>query len=232
MADTEVRYNKKTVTTVRGLEARSIAKWDKEGWELVSQAPATLMRTTLDFRRPKKFISRRVWVAGIAGVALVLLGIGLAFAAVQAARGDRSQVASPPSPIVSVAPSVAPTPSAAPTAAAVTDAETLDVFNSFFAERASNGVLWGKAVSNVTIENRVVLITFDPAAAGIDQATFDGLAADFDFPRFAATPIAFNDQAGNRLRPGIDSVQTLRVDGTLLGEIDATGILALNGLSH
>ena len=58
MADGEVKYNNKTVTTIRGLEARSIAKWEKEGWEFVSQAPATLLRTTLAFRKPKKPIPR------------------------------------------------------------------------------------------------------------------------------------------------------------------------------
>lgn len=228
MADADVKYKNKTVTTIRGLEARSIAKWEKEGWEFVSQAPAKLLRTTLAFRRPKKQVPRWVWAA--AAAAVVLLGIGVTVAAVQASHVGASQGASSPSPTVSETSSVEPSPAA--TAQPVTDAEVLAAFNSFFEERAASGVLWGKAVSNVTFENRVVHVTFDPAAAGVDQATFDGLAADFHFPSFVATPVAFNDEVGNRLRPSIDSIEAVRVDGTSLGTIDAGGILALNGLSQ
>lgn len=38
MAEDDVHYEIKTVTTVRGTEARSKAKWEKESWELVSQS--------------------------------------------------------------------------------------------------------------------------------------------------------------------------------------------------
>ncbi len=61
MADVEVKYVNKTVTTIRGLETRSIAKWEKEGWEFLSQTPAKLLRTTLTFRRPTKQIPKWVW---------------------------------------------------------------------------------------------------------------------------------------------------------------------------
>lgn len=233
MADVEVRYENKTVTTVRGMELRSIAKWEKEGWEFVSQTPAKLLRTTLTFRRPKKQISKWVWVAGAA--AAVVLGIGVTIAAIQGGSDGIKPAAS--SPTVSATPSVEPSPtetvksSVTATAAPITDAEVIAAFRSYFAERASNGVMYGKAASNVTFEKRVVRVTFDPAAAGIDQATFDGLAAHFNFPEFAATPIAFNDDVGNRLRPAIASIETVRADGTSLGTIDAAGILALNGLS-
>ena len=228
----EVKYHSKTVTTIRGLEARSIAKWENEGWGFVSQAPTKLLRTTLAFRKPKKPIPRWVWPAG--SVAVVLLGIGVAFAAVQANHENANQAVATASATASETTTVEPTPTATSTSTVgpVTDSEVVGAFESYFAERASNGVLWGRAASTVTFANRVVRVTFDPAAAGVDQATFDSLAANFNFPSFVATPVAFNDQVGNRLRPSIDSIQAVGVDGTSLGTIDAAGIRTLNGLSQ
>jgi len=233
MADVEVKYKNKTVTTIRGMEARSIAKWAKEDWEFVSQTPAKLLRTTLTFRRPKKQIPKWVWVAGAAAV--IVLGIGVTIAAIQEGSNGTKQAAA--STTVSVTPSVEPSPtatvepSATATSAPVTGTEVVAAFQSFFAERASKGVMYGKSASKVTFESGIVRVIFDPAAAGVNQAIFDGLAANFNLPNFAATPIAFNDEVGNRLRPAIDSIETVRVDGTSLGTLDAAGILALNGLS-
>ncbi len=58
---------------MRGTEARSIAKWQKGGWELVDQSAGTL-HSTLNFRsrKPPKPV-RHMLMAG--GVALVLAGI-------------------------------------------------------------------------------------------------------------------------------------------------------------
>jgi hypothetical protein len=233
MADVEMKYVNKTVTTLRGMEARSVAKWEKEGWELVSQTPAKLLRTTLIFRRPKKPIPKWVWAAVAATV--VILGLGITFATIQESNQDHQQAEASPSS--SVTPSVQPLPpgtvepSAGATVAQVTDAEVVATFQSYLADRAANNVMYGKAVSKVTFENRVLRVTFDPAAAGVDQVTFDDLAAHFNFPSFVASPIAFNNDVGNRLRPAIDLIETLEADGTSLGTIDAAGILAFNELS-
>lgn len=233
MADVEVKYENETVTTIRGTEARSIAKWEKEGWEFVSQTPAKLLRTTLSFRRPKKPLAKWVWVAGAA--AAVVLGIGVTFAAIQESSNSMINAANSATPSAPASVEATPTASVEPSATATAvpdmDTEVVAAFKSFFAERASDGVMWGRAVSKVTFDNGVVLVTFDAASAGVDQATFDGLAANFNFPTFAATTIAFNNDVGNRLRPAINSIKTVRADGTSLGMIDAAGVLALNGLS-
>jgi len=74
----EVRYEIKTVQSIRGLEARTRAKWEKDGWELVEQADPSLLRTALTFRRPKKSIRGPLLIAGsvvVAGITgLVILG--------------------------------------------------------------------------------------------------------------------------------------------------------------
>ncbi|MGC3862301.1 DUF4839 domain-containing protein [Micromonospora chersina] len=74
MADDGVRYEFKSVQTIRGIEARSIAKWQKAGWEFVDQAQGTL-RTTLNFRRPKPKVPW-VLIAVAAGVVLLLAIVG------------------------------------------------------------------------------------------------------------------------------------------------------------
>ncbi|MFF1540051.1 hypothetical protein ACFVWL_08240 [Microbacterium sp. NPDC058269] len=70
MVDKEVQYETKTVTTVRGAEARSIAKWEEQGWEYVSQAELPMFRTQLTFRQVKP---KPPWlVIGIAGGVVVI----------------------------------------------------------------------------------------------------------------------------------------------------------------
>ncbi|GAA3696925.1 hypothetical protein GCM10022399_11760 [Terrabacter ginsenosidimutans] len=48
----EVQYEHNEVRAIRGTEASNIAKWEKDGWELVDQNPG-LLWTELTFRRPK-----------------------------------------------------------------------------------------------------------------------------------------------------------------------------------
>ena len=57
------------------------------------------------------------------------------------------------------------------------DAEVVSVFRSYFAERAANGVMYGRAVSSVTLENRVPRVTFDPALNGLSQRDQTGSRA-------------------------------------------------------
>jgi hypothetical protein len=71
MADDGVRYELKTAKAMRGTEGRSIAKWQKDGWELVGQSPSTLY-TTLDFRKPKPALPVRQLLIG--GAAVLVLG--------------------------------------------------------------------------------------------------------------------------------------------------------------
>lgn len=140
----EIKYEYKTVQAMRGMEKRSIAKEQAEGWELVDQSHGAL-RTSLKFRRvqPETFLSK-AWVKfrglppakqGIvaAGMALLLVfavvGIGVASAqekSVESAAGNEepAQSAAPTSsgeagPAQSTAPAaVNESPSPAPTSSA------------------------------------------------------------------------------------------------------------------
>lgn len=93
----DIKYEYKSVQTVRGMENRSIAKAQREGgWELCDQTQGRL-RTTLKFRRvkPKTFLSKawgvfrglapakqRVVAAGTA-VLLLLAAVGIGTSAAQ-----------------------------------------------------------------------------------------------------------------------------------------------------
>ncbi|GGM86330.1 hypothetical protein GCM10009721_08900 [Terrabacter tumescens] len=48
----DAQYEHNEVRAIRGTEASNIAKWEKDGWELLSQNPG-LLWTELTFRRPK-----------------------------------------------------------------------------------------------------------------------------------------------------------------------------------
>ncbi|SDS79373.1 hypothetical protein [Microterricola viridarii] len=74
MADVEVKYETKTATTVRGMEARSIEKAKQDGWEFVSQTELPLLRTQLSFRRVKPKVNWTPFLI-LGGVIVVLASI-------------------------------------------------------------------------------------------------------------------------------------------------------------
>lgn len=112
MADSGVRYEFKAVKAMRGTEGRSLSKWQKQGWELVSQDAATL-HTTLNFRKVKPQLPLRQLVLGGIGVAVLLafLGIGAALAG-NGDSDDTSAAQSSPTPAAAATPEVTdePTP--------------------------------------------------------------------------------------------------------------------------
>ncbi len=238
MADARTPFEFTSVVTVRGMEAKRTAKMQQQGWELVTQTPEPLLRTKLTFRRPKKKLP--AYALPIAGAAVLLLAVIIAIGA--ATEGKTSVAATTPAASAaitsaqmpqtsSVSPAQTPTISESAQAASVPDAEVVAAFQTYFADRAKAGVVIAKTVTKVTYTNRVVTVTFDPAAAGISQATFDSINPFENLARFASTPVCFNDDVGNRLRPAIDRIETVRADGKSLGIYTAADILKENGLS-
>ncbi|WP_337002126.1 MULTISPECIES: hypothetical protein [unclassified Microbacterium] len=231
MAENDVQYETKDVHALRGTEDRARAKAEADGWEFVEIKARSAIRSTMTFRRPKKRISLKAWIIGGAAAA-VLVGIIVTGAALE--RANAPEVLATPTPTVQIervaTSSPEPTAATVPTDTAVDDAEVLAAFNEFFAERATAGVMLGKAVTEVTFADGVVRVTFDPAAAGVTQQDFDAFNPFENLANFAATPVAFNNELGNRVRPAIDSIETLRADGVPLGTYSRADILALNEL--
>lgn len=231
MSRDDVQYESKTVQSMRGLEARTRAKWEKDGWEFVEQTQGSMLRSKLSFRRPKKQLARWVWIAGGAVVAAIVISIVIGTVTESSTRAPTA--ASTESSAVSTPISSAPTEtSSQPSAtASATDAEVVEAFKSYVRERASSGVVVAKTVSGITFSNGVLRVTFDPAMANIGQDLFDQINSFPNLARFVATPIAFNDDLGKRSRPMVDSIETVSADGSPLGTFSRADILALNGLS-
>ncbi|MFD8591553.1 DUF4839 domain-containing protein [Streptomyces sp. NPDC059637] len=127
MAD-EIKYEYKTVQTVRGTDGLVTSRMQKDGWELVEQLPGKL-RTTLNFRRPKKPLSWPLIGAGAAVFVILaaVIGIGVALG-----NGDEEKDASAGSTAASEEPSSTPlsAPTPTPTAAETTAAEVITSQNN------------------------------------------------------------------------------------------------------
>jgi hypothetical protein len=117
VAKGDLRYELKSVKAMRGTEGRSIAKWQAQGWELVSQDSAKI-HTTLNFRKVKPPLPMRQIVMG-AAVAAVLLGILGVGAALEGNGGseDAASRKATPSAVATTAPEVTPTPKVTPSVA-------------------------------------------------------------------------------------------------------------------
>lgn len=243
MKDPRPRWETKTVHSIRGLERRTRSKMELDGWELVQQDLGAL-RSSLVFQRPKKPLPKKALIMGGSVAAVTVIGVIIG----AVAEGDPAPVETATtiaSPEVSTRATTlaAPTPSAAATTGAaaasaaadaptVTDAEVLQVFNDYFAERSSKGVVLAKAVSEVRFEGGAVRVTFDPARAGITREQFDYINPFPNLAGFVASPIAFNDEVGNRIRPSVQSIATVASDGASLGSFTHDQILALNELDR
>jgi hypothetical protein len=108
VADAEVRYETRTVRTVRGMKARTQEKWQKLGWEIVSESQLSMFRADIVLRRVKKKLPKYVLplaidvpVAAFAG--LIVLGVATVWQKDSApetrATTQNSEVASSPSDV-------------------------------------------------------------------------------------------------------------------------------------
>ncbi|GGE90993.1 hypothetical protein [Mycetocola zhadangensis] len=121
----DVQYETRSVKTVRGMETRTRAKIENEGWEFVSQTQGTV-RSELNFRRQKpKTPWKLIGIGG--GVVALLIAVLLIINAIGGGGSGREGDESSPSPTPSqVAPSEASAPSAAPEPAAVITDTSVD----------------------------------------------------------------------------------------------------------
>ena len=92
MAD-DVKYEERTVRVVRGMEARNIEKYKKDGWEVLAQDRGKL-RTKITFRRPKPKTPWRL-IAALSGVVVIALVIAGVTGAFNESRSEAGESATP-----------------------------------------------------------------------------------------------------------------------------------------
>ncbi|RJS47430.1 hypothetical protein [Nocardioides cavernaquae] len=121
----EIKYEKKTVQTVRGTEGVIVSKLAKDGWELVDQETGRI-KATPNFRRPKKPVNMLLVGGGIAAAVLLVAVIGIG----SALGGDdkKTDGVKPEPTAVSASESPSEEPAKAPTK--ITVDELLDRLNS------------------------------------------------------------------------------------------------------
>ena len=150
IADDDAQYEFKSLKTIRGTEARTTAKWQNAGWELDTQSQGPL-RTEMTFRRVKPktlgaylrgFVAQsweafnrqesktqRLLLAGLGGLILVMVGIGIAAGNQGGDAPVPTAAATAPSTAAAAVPSEAPSekPSQKPEATATTKPEAVEI---------------------------------------------------------------------------------------------------------
>ncbi|PYY42580.1 DUF4839 domain-containing protein [Curtobacterium sp. MCLR17_043] len=122
MADEAVRYETRTVKCVRGMESRTAARWEQDGWEVVSQKQGRL-QSELEIRRPVRKISRRALVIGGGVASALVVVIVLGATGVLGSDSSENDTGADGASTTATTSSRTPTPSSAATPAAETTAD-------------------------------------------------------------------------------------------------------------
>lgn len=99
----DVQYEYETVKVLKGREAKTISGMEESGWELVSQEPSGILRTSIGFRRVKKQMPKntKILIGAAGAVAIVALAVAAIF--------ESGDVSDPAEADVTTTPTVEPT---------------------------------------------------------------------------------------------------------------------------
>lgn len=177
MAGDEASYELKSARTVRGMESRTIAKWKKEGWELVSQDQESLMRMMLTFRREKR--KQLPFLLGAAGA--VLLAIAALVAVAIGGDDTPGEVSAPAAATSTPTESAAPPseePLDEPSEEATDAADQSELIQTASAEPEPDKVL----TVETSPEFSALLAEPEPGGSGVGEfaAKFEGKLIEFD----------------------------------------------------
>lgn len=171
LADNDVQYESKDVRAIRGTEARTIAKWQKAGWEFVAQSQRPLLQSKLTFRRPKP---KKPWrlLAVLGGGVLLLIVFAIVMGTIRSG-GSNPAPTTPPTKSA-VAPSKSP--SAKPTTPA--KEQTLTVENNQDLVALLSGPNQGPTIEDFAAKYKGRTIEFDGSIGAM--APHDGYKTRYD----------------------------------------------------
>lgn len=132
MAVEAIRYETRTVKCVRGMEARTAARWQQDGWEVVSQKQGRL-QSELALRRPARKLPRNVLAigGGVAAALVVVIVLGATGVFGDDGNGGSDVVADRPSASSTRGSGAeTPQPSATPTSDAQAEPAVVTAANS------------------------------------------------------------------------------------------------------
>lgn len=169
MGEERLRYETRTVKTVRGMEARTAAKWEREGWEVVSQTQRRV-QSELQIRRlvPKR--SWRTWAIGGGAAAAVAAVVALGVTGVFADDGGGTETVATGPRMPAETPGEENSPSATKSSSS----------------RSENVVI--SAASNPELAALLQLGDYCDAAINRFAATYDGRSIMFDGSVAAMSP--------------------------------------------
>lgn len=98
-----------------------------------------------------------------------------------------------------------------------TDAQIIEAFTTYAAERADAGVMIAKAVAKVEYESGRVSVILDPARSGAEYWALIETSAHENLADLFGEPAAFDDQDGIWLRGRVSHVEVRDIDGRPLG---------------
>lgn len=176
MADDGVKYETKTVRTIRGAESRAVSKWEKEGWEVVSQSKGKL-QTEITIRRHKPKTPWRL--AAIGGGALAVLVIALIANGIIREQSHAEPAETPAASVSETTPSERPSQEPMPTESAEAGGVLLTPeSNADLAAVLSLGDYCDSSIAAFAEKYRGQTIAFDGNIAAMNS--HDGASTRYD----------------------------------------------------
>lgn len=101
------------------------------------------------------------------------------------------------------------------------DDEIVNVIRKFTDERSESGVRIAQAVVDITCDEGVVRVVFDPAATNITETLFREINPFDNLAQFIGTPVAADDEIGRWARKSLVRIETALPDRSSLGSLTA-----------
>lgn len=171
------KYDINTVRTIRGTESLIRSKWEKDGWEFVSQEQGKL-RTEMTFRKAKTPVSWKPFaiIGGVLAILAIIIGVNVALSSDE--KGDDPVATESPSSTPVAAPERAPDATTAPEPSEPPAPSVLTATNNADLAALLTGPQDGPSVEAFATKYEGQTIEFDGAIGAMNS--HDGYTTRYD----------------------------------------------------